>query len=106
MLLCRGFVSIETIEHCHNADLDHYMHLPADQRCSPQFHWSLDDIKRASHPVNLLQSDRQCLLSLQPFCPDAVCVWIIHKHVSKIESDSPSQGCHVSLCDFLPTTDN
>lgn len=24
-------------EHCHKADLDHYTHLSADQRCSPQF---------------------------------------------------------------------
>lgn len=25
--------------HCHKADLDHYTHLSADQRCSPQFQW-------------------------------------------------------------------
>lgn len=43
-------VSMETCKRCHKADLDHYTHLPADQRCSPQFQWGFGWYERASSP--------------------------------------------------------
>lgn len=43
-------VSMETCKRCHKADLDHYTHLPADQRCSPQFHRGFGWYERASSP--------------------------------------------------------
>lgn len=82
----------DNLEHCHKADLDHYTHLSADQRCSPQFQGEVRWYEKAVLSVNLFLSDGQTFTFRSFSVAEFLCLDVVDK----------SLGFSWSCCSLIP----